>query len=205
MPDQAHTAHVRFLRSLIRPYRYLKPHAFFNALRHPSWHWIVFSLAVIFYALTVIYASHPEILSRHAWVGGSPAHAVLILSVLSGIANPMLAATMGHSLDTLRDALVARDQGHYLVDNQILQAGTGIEALFATTTMIGRHVPRKRTRVWSLFRLLCMIVVPALSIIIFSMIFSRLRLSQSCLRSDFCCCVIKIPNIRYVSFSLLIS
>jgi len=156
MPKQSRTDYVLSL----------PPIRFFHDL---SLHWLAFGAALFFYILTVGYAWHPEIVSRHAWIGGSPARALKILSILSGIANPMLATTIGNSLDTLRDSLVARDKGHYLLDNQILQAGTGIAALFGMT--IGRHVPRKRTRLWSTFRLLCMVVVPALGILIFSTFF----------------------------------
>ena len=169
--------HMSFLKQLSRPNRDIKSRIFPMALPSPSWHWIIFWLAVLSNVLTIIYARHPENFSWHAWVGGSPAKAVLILSVLSGIANPMTAATLGHSLDILRDSLAACGQGHSLIDNQLLQAGTGVEALF--TTVIRRHVPTKRSRLWSAFRLLCMIVAPALGIIIFSRFFhlynSRLR------------------------------
>jgi len=156
MPKQSRTDHVLSL----------PPIRFFRDL---SLHWLTFGAALFFYILTVGYAWHPEIVSRHAWIGGSPARALKILSILSGIANPMLATTIGNSLDTLRDSLVARDKGHYLLDNQILQAGTGIATLFGMA--IGQHVPRKRTRLWSAFRLLCMVVVPALGILIFSKFF----------------------------------
>jgi hypothetical protein len=139
------------------------------ALPSPSWRWVIFWLAFLSNILTISYARHPGNFSRHIWVGGSPAKAVLILSVLSGITNPLIAGTLGHSLDILRDSLTACDQGHSLIDNQLLQAGTGVEALF--TTVFRRHVPTKRSRLWSAFRLLCMIVVPALGIIIFSRFF----------------------------------
>jgi hypothetical protein len=153
-----------------RPGRVIdRSRTFFKALPGPSWHWIIFLLAVLFNVLTISYASHPGNFSRHAWVGGSPAKAVLILSVLFGIVNPMMAAILGHFLDILRDSLAARDRGHSLIDNQLLQAGTGVEALF--TTIFRLHVSTKRTRLWSAFTLLCMIVVPALGIIIFSMFF----------------------------------
>jgi hypothetical protein len=148
------------------------------ALPHPSWHWIVFCLAVSFNVLTISYARHPENFSQHPWVGGSPAKAVLFLSVLSGIANLMIAATLGHSLDILRDSLAACGRGHSLIDNQLLQAGTGVGALF--TSVLGRHAPTKGSRLWSAFRLLCMIVVPALGIIIFSRFF---HLYNTCLRA----------------------
>ena len=168
---------MSFLKPLSRPDRKIKSRTFFKALPSPSWHWIIFLLAVLFNVLTISYARHPENFSWHAWVGGSPAKAVLILSIVSGIANPMIAATLGHSINILRDSLAAREQGHSLIDNQLLQAGTGVEALF--TTVFRRHVSTKRSRLWSAFRLLCMIVVPALGIIIFSRFF---HLSNSCLR-----------------------
>jgi hypothetical protein len=124
--------------------------AFFNTLHDLLWDWVLFSLASIFYVLTVIYAWHPELVSRYAWIGGSSARAILILSILSGIGNPLLAMTIDNSLDIVINSLAARGTGHYLIDNQILQTSTGIKFLLAIT--FGKHVTRKRSRAWSIIK-----------------------------------------------------
>jgi hypothetical protein len=100
----------------------------FNALRL-SLPWISFLLALAFFVLTTIYAWHPELVSHLEVVGGSPAKALLLLAILSGITNPMLSATISHSFEILQWTLVARPQGHTFLDHLLLEPGTGIQGL----------------------------------------------------------------------------
>jgi hypothetical protein len=80
----------------------------FKVFRHSIPSWISFLLAVAFYVLTVLYAWRPELVSRIELFGGSPAKAIRLLAILSGIANSMLTATISHSFDIVHWTLVAR-------------------------------------------------------------------------------------------------
>jgi hypothetical protein len=80
----------------------------FKVFRHSIPSWISFLLAVAFYVLTVLYAWRPELVSRIELFGGSPAKAIRLLAILSGIANSMLTATILHSFDIVHWTLVAR-------------------------------------------------------------------------------------------------
>lgn len=57
----------------------------FKVFRHSIPSWISFLLAVAFYVLTVLYAWRPELVSRIELFGGSPAKAIRLLAILSGI------------------------------------------------------------------------------------------------------------------------
>ena len=127
---------------------------------------ISFLLAVVFYVLTSLYTWHPELPSRLEIVGGSPARALPLLAVLSGIANPMLAATISHSIQVIQWTLVARHWGHCLLNHLLLDPGTGIEGLIDTIRQ--KRLPSSKPRVWSAFRLVSMAMVPVLNIVILS-------------------------------------
>jgi hypothetical protein len=129
--------------------------------------WITFLLAFTFYLLTVLYAWHPEFVSRLEAIGGSPAKALQLLAILSGIANPMLSAAIGQAVDTLRGILIARTQGHNWMDNHALQPGIGLDGLWQIISL--RHSPRFKPKAWAVFKVVSMIVVPILAILILSM------------------------------------
>ena len=134
--------------------------------RSKALHWVTCFLALSFYLLTVLYAWHPEYVSRLEAVGGSPAKALQLLAILSGIANPMLSASIGQAIDTIRGILISRPQGHNLMDSLPLQQGIGVDGLLDIIRL--RHLPRFKPRAWAAFKLVSMVVVPVLAILILS-------------------------------------
>lgn len=136
----------------------------FKMLSHSALPWISFLLAITFYALTVVYAWRPELVSRIDLFGGSPAKAIRLLAILSGIANPMLTATISHSFEVVHWTLVARPRGQSFADYLVLEPGTGIQGLFHI--LFYWKLPRLKSRAWSIFKLLSMTIATALNILI---------------------------------------
>ncbi|KAE8445397.1 hypothetical protein EG329_013410 [Mollisiaceae sp. DMI_Dod_QoI] len=148
--------------------------------QHPSQHswaeriihnrllsWATLFLAVSSYILTIVYIWHSNLVCRHTIFGHSPASALATANVLSWTANMLLSASIGQSLDLMRAMLIARERGHFFLDNLPLQSGTGIDGLleiFWNWNRFGRHQPGA----WSIFRLMTMVIVPVLGIVVLS-------------------------------------
>ena len=137
-----------------------------NSRRTKVLSWITWLLAFTFYLLTVLYAWHPELVSRLQAIGGSPAKALQLLAILSGIANPILSAAIGQAVDTLRGILIARPHGHNFMDNHAIQPGISLDGLWQIISL--RHSPRFKPKAWAVFKVVSMVVVPILAILILS-------------------------------------
>lgn len=121
-------------------------------------------LALTFYLLAILYAWHPEYVSRLHWVGGSPANALRLLAILSGIASPLITLCIGQALNDLRLLLLSRPNGLNLMDFLALQQGIGVGGLWDIIRL--RHLPRLSPKAWALGKCVSMLVVPILNILI---------------------------------------
>lgn len=128
--------------------------------------WTTLFLAFSFYFLTVLYAWRPELVSQLHAIGGSPAKALQLLAILSGIANPMLSAAIGQAADTLREMLISRPQGHNLMDNLALHQGIGLDGLWDIIRL--PRLPRHKPKAWAVLKVVSMMIVPILAILILS-------------------------------------
>jgi hypothetical protein len=118
-------------------------------------------LSIVLFILTLLYAWHPEYLSRKKIFGGSPSQALQVLNVLSQIANFFLGVSIGQCWDIVRGMLIAREKGHCFMDNLALQPGTGLDGQLEII-----RFGRNRARAWSVLKLLSMLIIPILGILI---------------------------------------
>lgn len=127
-------------------------------------HWATCLLALGFYLVVVIYAWHPEYFSRFESVGGSPAKALRLLAIVSGIASPLTALCVGQALDDLRRLLFSRPGGLNFMDFLALQQGVGPWGLWDIIRLWG--LPRLSAKAWAMGNAVSMLVVSILSILI---------------------------------------
>jgi hypothetical protein len=111
--------------------------------------------------------------SRLEPIGGSPAKALQLLAILSGIANPLLVSAIGQAIDTLLGILVARPNGQNFMDNLALQPGVGLDALWDIIRL--RHLPRLKPKAWAVMKVISIVIGPILAILIISMCPFRLE------------------------------
>lgn len=127
-------------------------------------HWVSYLLALGFYLLTVLYAWHPKYFSRFESVGGSPAEALRLLAIFSGIASPLIALCVAQALDDLRRLLFSRPCGLNFMDFLALQQGIGPGGLWDIIRLWG--LPRLSAKAWAIGNAVSILVVPILSILI---------------------------------------
>ncbi|KAF2760538.1 hypothetical protein EJ05DRAFT_509064 [Pseudovirgaria hyperparasitica] len=138
-------------------------------LRWVSLSWISSILALVFLALTSIYASSNSFMSKISFIGSSPSNTILVLRVLSEIAGVTLAAAIAGAFEKLQFILVTRRHhttGFRLTDYLALEAGTGMSGLLAI--MVSYGVKHAVTRGWSLLRITAIVMVPILNVLIMS-------------------------------------
>ncbi|KAH7317804.1 hypothetical protein BKA65DRAFT_108317 [Rhexocercosporidium sp. MPI-PUGE-AT-0058] len=133
-------------------------------LAHRILSWATLSLAIAFYILSLLYAWHPELISRNKVFGGSPSRALQVLAILSMVANWLLAATISQSFDLTWGMLLARHDGLCLLSGLALQPGTGLDG--HVEIVCRWHRGGLQPRAWSVFKIVSMTIIPILGIVI---------------------------------------
>jgi hypothetical protein len=138
-------------------------------VRGLSLSWLSALLALVCLILTITYAFYPQSVSHLKAIGGSPSSALLVLRILSEIAGVLLAATIAAAFEKLQFILVARDGdggGLRFLDYLSLQAGAGMPGLIGAA--VWRGGIEMATRIWSIVRLISIVLVPILNIVAMS-------------------------------------
>ena len=136
-------------------------------LAHRVLIWMTLALAIVGYVLTSLYAWYPQIISRNEMFGGSPSRALRVLTVLSTLANYILAATVSQSFDLMWGMLLARKKGLSLLSGLALQPGTGLDGHLEI--IFSKQILGIKPRAWSSLKILSMTIIPILGIVILSM------------------------------------
>ncbi|KAK0111587.1 hypothetical protein ONS95_001936 [Cadophora gregata] len=126
--------------------------------------WSTLILAITCYVLTSLYAWHPEVISHEKIFGGSPSRALRVLTVLSTLANWILAATISQSFDLMWGMLLARKNGLCLLSGLALQPGTSLDG--QAEIICKKHQGGMKPRAWSVFKVLSMTIIPILGIVV---------------------------------------
>ena len=155
---------TRLVRAPVRPPRSTSR---FSPARQLLLSWTCAGLTLVFLILTALYASQTSVWSRFRLLYSSSSHTIFTLSVLSGLTGVCLAATIAATYQRLQWILIARKGGVQCSKFLSLHPGTGVPGLLALA--FGRGQPiLNSTRLWSVIRLLSLILVPALGILIMS-------------------------------------
>jgi hypothetical protein len=129
--------------------------------------WLCVTSTLILLLITVAHCSQSPLKARLHFLYASSSRNIFILSVLSGLTGVFLAALLNFALENVKWFLVTRREGVLMSRFLALQSGTGVLGLLWLA--FGRHLPfRSNTRIWSLLRLLSLVLVPALGILIMS-------------------------------------
>lgn len=136
-------------------------------LAHRVLTWTTLILAMVAYVLTSLYAWYPQSISRNETFGGSPSRALRVLTVLSTLANYILAATVSQSFDLMWGMLLARKKALSLLSGLALQPGTGLDGHLEI--IFNKQKLGVKPRAWSLLKILSMTIIPILGIVILSM------------------------------------
>ena len=137
--------------------------------------WVSALLSLLFIILTIAYAFYPQSVSHLKAIGGSPSSALVVLRILSEVAGVLLAATTAAAFEKLQFTLVAREGdggGLRFLDYLSLQAGAGVPGLMGI--VFWRGDIKMATRVWSIVRLISIVLVPILNIVAMSKFYIRI-------------------------------
>lgn len=145
-----------------------------HVLRESLDSWLLLLTTVVFFALTLLYATNTIPLQDYHTASSSRSRAVALLNILSQITGFFLAAIMTIAIDTTRWLLMSRGEGLMLSDFLGMQSNASPWALL--TLICGRGT-RITARGWSLLRLLATLLVPLLSIVLLRMWFLGLILA----------------------------
>ena len=139
--------------------------------------WFSATLALIFFALTLSYATEKTRLSYMTFVHVSSSNTILVLRVLSEAAGVFLGATIHSTFEVVQWVLISRPDGIQLPQFLALQSSTGPLGLLVLA--FGRGLPLCQwpiaPRLMSLLRLIAELTVPVLGILVMSMFFVNLE------------------------------
>jgi hypothetical protein len=128
--------------------------------------WAVPVLAVVFYILTILFALRSDAVSYVSVLGGSPNYPLRTLSALSILTTHiLLAATIFQSFNSLRLWKIVRGGVAYHED-LALQGVTSKSALLRL--VFSCNTANWRARVWSILRLVAMILPSILNFLLMS-------------------------------------
>jgi hypothetical protein len=135
---------------------------------------ILIFLTLILLVLTCLQASGSILTKSFTLVNQSRAYSIFFLRAFSELAGVSLAATISATLERVMWAMICRNSQSRarFVDFLALQQGTTLLGLLSLAA--GAAVPSFKTRLWSILRLIIMILVPGIGILIMSMLSSFL-------------------------------
>ncbi|KAF2661767.1 hypothetical protein K491DRAFT_385636 [Lophiostoma macrostomum CBS 122681] len=132
--------------------------------------WSSAILALVFFALTLSYATEKTRLSYLTFIHASSANTILVLRVLSEAAGVFLAATIYSTFEVVQWVLISRPDGIQLPQFLALQSSTGPLGLLVLA--FGKGLPTSQwpmtPRIMSLIRLIAELTVPVLGILVMS-------------------------------------
>jgi hypothetical protein len=127
-------------------------------------------LTLALLVLTCLQASGSILTRNFTLVNQSSGYSIFFLRAFSEIAGVSLSATIAATLESIKWAMICRNgrSRARFVDFLALQQDTTILGLLSLAT--GAAVPSVKTRLWSITRLLTMVLVPGIGILIMSML-----------------------------------
>jgi hypothetical protein len=140
--------------------------------------WFLILLTVILILLTALQANGSVLTKNLPLVSNSRSYSIFFLRVISELAGLSLAATLSVTLEQVKWAAVTIGSGHEptessrakrLAEFLALDIGTTIPGLLRL--LISPSISSLKARMWSLGRLITMIVVPVIGVLIMSMAF----------------------------------
>ncbi|KAE9378400.1 hypothetical protein N431DRAFT_501051 [Stipitochalara longipes BDJ] len=143
-------------------------------------HGLVFIfLTLSLLALTCLQASGSIVTRNITLVNQSRGYPIFILRTFSELASVSLSATISATLERIKWAMICREgrSRARFVDFLALQDGTTVLGLLSLA--VGAAVPSFTTRVWSIIRLIVMILVPGIGILIMSQVQIQMAFSPA--------------------------
>jgi hypothetical protein len=128
--------------------------------------WASAFLAAAFLVMTSLYAAQSTTALRERIVSSSAGHSIFVLRALSEVTGVLLAITVAAAFERVQWFLIAGDRGAWFTDYLALQAGTSLIGLLALATR--RGVSRVTTRLWSVIRLVSIVLIPVLGVLVMS-------------------------------------
>lgn len=152
-----------------------------------AWMSAVFTLILLI--LTALYASQTTFASSIRVIYSSSSHAIFVLRALSELTGLLLATTIAAAFERIQWLFIVKRHGLRLTDYLALQAGTGVMGLLLLA--VGRGVSRISTRLWSVVRLISVLLVPVLGVLLMS----KLNLENTlCPKPRGCCDSKPLPS-----------
>jgi len=146
--------------------------------------WICLILTILFFILTIVYASWPTFLTRPRAIRASSSYTILVLRTLSQIVDALLGICLVMALEKMQWYYIARGNPGDQRDDQSGETFALISAIAPSTGVVGILQTLCRTTVklgavklWSLARLGFLALLFALGLLIMSMVMclSRMR------------------------------
>lgn len=133
---------------------------------------VLIFLTLSLLVLTCLQASGSILTRNIALVNQSRGYSIFLLRALSELAGVSLSATISAALERIKWAMICREgrSRARFVDFLALQDGTTLLGLLSLAA--GAVVPFFMTRVWSIIKLIIMVLVPGIGILIMSMLYS---------------------------------
>ncbi|KAF2260785.1 hypothetical protein CC78DRAFT_570995 [Lojkania enalia] len=132
--------------------------------------WLSTILALVFFLMTVAYATEKSRFSGFKFVHDSPSNTILVLRILSEATGVFLAGSIHSTFEVVQWVLISRPEGIRLSQFLALQSGTGHLGLFVLAC--GRGLPASqwpmKPRIMSLIRLIAELACPVLGVLIMS-------------------------------------
>ena len=135
---------------------------------------VLIFLTLSLLVLTCLQASGSLLTRNFTLVNQSRGYSIFFLRTFSELAGVSLSATISATLERIKWAMICRNgqSRARFVDFLALQHSTTLLGLFSLA--LGTSVPSVKTRLWSIARLLIMVLVPGIGILIMSMVSSPL-------------------------------
>lgn len=134
-----------------------------DSRRHAPVVWLSPCLTLILLTLTALYAFRPG-LWKSEFINSSQSNAIFVLRALSEATGFLLAITISSAFEMAQWLLTVRADGMAFTDYLVLQPGTGILGLMGS--IVGRTKGQGQTTLWSILKLVTMILLPGLGILI---------------------------------------
>ena len=131
--------------------------------------WILIFLTLILLVLTCLEARGSILTRNFQLVNLSRSYSIFFLRAFSELAGLSLSATISATLERIKWVMICRNgqSRAKFVDFLALQEGTTILGLLSLAT--GAAVPSVKARLWSIARLIFMVLIPGIGILIMSM------------------------------------
>jgi hypothetical protein len=125
--------------------------------------WLPACLTLILLTLTALYAFRPG-LWKSEFINSSQSNAIFVLRALSEATGFLLAITISSAFEITQWLLTVGADGMALTDYLALQPGTGMLGLMGFA--VGRTKGHGQTILWSILRLVTMLLLPGLGVLI---------------------------------------